>query len=306
MLLGQDAARVTKLWHFIRTAFSGLRQTPFVHGVAVLTLAVALFAGALARAAQATVDGVLGNLGTDVEVTLYLAESATPAEVESVRAQAEHDSGGVAKLVSPDEALTRLRRELGSDGDVLDGLPENPLPRTIELQPAPGPPQAQKLRELSARWSHLPQVTGVDYGREWIDRLASLRHALTLGAAVALMLVLIAAIVVVAATLQLGMYARRDEIEIQKLVGATDAFVRTPYVLEGLLQGLFGAALAVGGLYLCRALLGPVVAQSFEGIGQLPANVSLTAPRLLGEVLGTGVTLGVLGSAIAVGRFLRV
>ncbi|MBS2029828.1 MAG: ABC transporter permease [Deltaproteobacteria bacterium] len=305
-LLRQDAPRVTKLWHFIRTSFSGLRQTPFVHGVAVLTLAVALFAGALARAAQAAVDGVLGNLGTEVEVTLYLAESATPAEVESVRVQTERESGGVAKLVSPDEALARLRQELGGDGEVLDGLPENPLPRTIELQPPPGPPQAQKLRELSARWSHLPQVTGVDYGREWIDRLASLRHALTLGAAVALALVLLAAVVVVAATLQLGMYARRDEIEIQKLVGATDAFVRTPYVLEGLLQGLLGAALAVAGLYLCRALLGPLVMQSLEGLGHFPPGVSLTTPRLLGEVVATGVALGVLGSAIAVGRFLRV
>jgi len=154
--------------------------------------------------------------------------------------------------------------------------------------------------------SHLPAVTGVDYGREWIDRLAAFRKALTLGAAAALALVLIAAVVVVAATLQLGMYARRDEIEIQKLVGATDAFVRTPFVLEGLLQGLLGAALAIGGLYLCHGVLGPLLAQAMTGLGHLPPEISVTSPHLLGEVAGTGAGLGVLGSAIAVGRFLRV
>jgi len=297
---------MTKLWHFIRTALSGLRQAPFVHGVAVLTLAIALFAGALARAAQAGVDVLLLHLGSDVEVTLYLAESASPEQLETVRAAVARDSGGTANLVSPAQALARLRTELGAEGEVLDGLPENPLPRTIELLPPPGPPHAERLRVLAERWTHLPAVTAVDYGREWIDRLAALRHALTLGASVILALVLLAAIVVVAATLQLGMYARRDEIEIQKLVGATDAFVRTPYVLEGLLQGLLGSGVAIFALWLCHALLGPLVSQALGGLGTLPASLSLVAPRLLGEVLATGVSLGVLGSAIAVGRFLRV
>lgn len=295
-----------RLWLFIRTALSGLRQTPFVHGVAVLTLAVALFAGASARAAQAGVDALLSRLGTDVEITVYLSESAAPEELEALRAQLERESGGQARLVSPDEALGRLRQELGADGAVLEGLPENPLPRTIELLPPAGVPQAAKLRELAARWQHLPKVTGVDYGREWVDRLAALRRALTLGAGAALALVLLAAVVVVAATLQLGMYARRDEIEIQKLVGATDAFVRFPYVLEGLFQGLLGSGLAIGGLLLCHKLLGPLVAESLSGLIQAPLPMQLTTPRLLLEVLGTGVSLGVLGSAIAVGRFLRV
>ena len=155
---------------------------------------------------------------------------------------------------------------------------------------------------------HIAQMTHLDFSilpRTAKPLLETLEMAVV-GAAVALMLVLIAAIVVVAATLQLGMYARRDEIEIQKLVGATDLFVRVPYVLEGLLQGLLGAALAAGGLYLCHALLGPLVAQSLAGLGELPPQLSLTAPRLLGEVAAAGATLGVLGSTIAVGRFLRV
>ena len=297
---------VIKLWLFIRTALSGLRQLPFVHGVAVLTLAVALFAGALARAGQRGVGALLAHLDTDVEVTAYLADSMKPDQVEALRGRLARDSGGAVRVVSPAEALARLQKELGPDGAVLDGLAQNPLPTSLELLPPPGPPNAARLAALAAAWSKLPGVTGVDYGRAWVDRLAALRRALALGAGALLLMVLLAAVVVVAATLQLGMYARRDEIAIQKLVGATDTFVRTPYVLEGLLQGLLGAALASGGLFLCHVFLGPVVARALEGLGPLPAQLSLVSARRLTEVAAAGAGLGILGSTIAVGRFLKV
>jgi cell division transport system permease protein len=298
---------VIKLWLFIRTALSGLRQTPFVHGVAVLTLAIALFAGAMARAAQAGVDALLGHLGTDVEVTVYLSENASSEAIESLRVALEQAAGGRVVQVSPQEALARLTRELGDDGAaVLQGLPENPLPRTLELFPPSVPPDPARLRELATRFAKLPGVAGVDYGREWVDRLAQLRQAVGVGASVVLLLVLLAAVVVVAATLQLGMYARRDEIEIQKLVGATDLFVRVPYVLEGLIQGVIAGGVAICALYLCQRLLGPRVAEALVGLVQAAPPLGLTAPRLLGEVLGLGALLGGLGSAIAVGRFLRV
>lgn len=296
-----------KLWLFIRTAFSGLRQTPFVHGVAVLTLAIALFAGALARAAQAGIDGMLGHLGTDVEVTVYLSEGLSSEGVEALRRALEQQGGGKVVLVTPQEALDRLTRELGEDGAaVLQGLPENPLPRTLELYPAALPAEPSRLRELAAHLGKEPGVAGVDYGREWVDRLGQLRRVVGLAASVVLALVLVAAVVVVAATLQLGMYARRDEIEIQKLVGATDLFVRVPYVLEGLFQGLIAGGVAIFALYLCQRLLSPRIAEALSGLVQLPSPLVLTAPHLVGEVLGLGALLGGLGSAIAVGRFLRV
>ncbi len=297
---------MTQLLLFIRSALSGLRQTPFVHSVAILTLGIALFAGALARAGQTFLTQLLGRLGTEVEVTLYFAESATDAQVEAVRAQVAKETGGPVELVTPAAALARLRNELGPSGSVLDDLPENPLPRSLEVRPPPGPPDANKLREQTARWSKLSGVVAVDYGREWIDRLARLHKGVESGAGIALILVLLAAVVVVAATLQLAAYARRDEIEIQKLVGATDLFVRTPFLIEGLLQGLLGAGLAAVGLWLCERTLGP---RLIEGLGPLwgdlapPALLNL---RHLVELLGAGALLGVLGSSIAVGRFLRV
>lgn len=297
---------VTTLLLFIRSALSGLRQTPFVHAVAVLTLGIALFAGALARAGQQAVGQLLAHLGGEVEVTLYLAESASPQEVEALKVEVARSSGGEVRLVSAEQALGRLRSELGEGGSVLDGLPENPLPRSLEVRPPAGPPDAAKLRSLAMAWARLPGVTGVDYGREWIDRLAALDRALSRGAGVLLGLVLLAAVVVVAATLQLAAYARRDEIEIQKLVGATDFFVRVPFVIEGAFQGLLSAALALAGLYLGQQLLGPLLRESLTFLARDPTLPALVDPRRAAEVLAAGLALGIVGSSIAVGRFLRV
>jgi cell division transport system permease protein len=207
--------------------------------------------------------------------------------------------------VTPAEALERLRKELGDTAGALEGLPENPLPRSLEVRPSPGT-QPELLHTLTDRWEHLPGVTSVDYGREWVDRLAAVHHALEIGATAVMGLVLLASVVVVAATLQLAVYSRRDEIEIQKLVGATDFFVKTPYVIEGAFQGILASGLAAAGLFACERLLWPRIADSLGFLlGGLPP-AALVAPRSLAELLGVGVLLGVLGSSIAVGRFLRV
>jgi cell division transport system permease protein len=298
---------VITLLLFIRTALSGLRQTPFVHAVAVLTLGIALFAGAAARAAEAGLGALLGRLGQDVEVTLYLSDDISIAQVRTLEALVARESGALVQRVEPAEALARLKKELGDSGAVLDGLPENPLPRTLEVRPQPGvAPDPERLRLLAKGWAAQPGVTAADYGREWVDRLAALHRILTRSATVLLALVLLAAVIVVSATLQLAAYARRDEIEIQKLVGATDFFVRAPYLIEGMFQGLLGAAVALLGLYASQRVLGPPLLQGLSmALGDLHSLGLLTAQSAV-EVVVAGMVLGVIGSSLAVGRFLRV
>src|SRR5207237_10472886 len=125
----------------------------------------------------------------------------------------------------------------------LGGLSGNPLPPSLEVTPRTAlPPSAVRL--LAARLEKLPGVQEVDYGREWLDKLEALGRGLRVFGAGALFTVLGAALLVVANTIRLAVYARRDEIEIMKLVGATDGYVRGPLLLGGALQGLLGGALA--------------------------------------------------------------
>jgi cell division transport system permease protein len=297
---------VVKLKYFLHAALAGLKQSPFVHFVAALTIAVALFSVGLARFGVDALDRALASWGSEVEITVYLKDSLKPEDALALAEGVRRQDGGEVRLVSAEQALSRLRRDLGPSGDVLTNLPKNPLPASLEIRPAPQLRSASAIALLAAKWSKIEGVESVEYGREWIERLEGLGKAVRGAGALVLLIVLLAAVTVVAATLQLAIYARREEIEIQKLVGATDTFVKAPFLLEGLLQGAVGGGLACGGLWLFARYLGPhlgrAVAFAVQGIG-LPALIDARTALAL---TGGGMVLGFVGSLLAVRRFLRV
>ncbi|MFN7131656.1 MAG: cell division protein FtsX, partial [Myxococcales bacterium] len=297
---------LTKLLYFLRSALGGFRQSPFIHAVAALTIAVAVLVTGIARFALSAAERVLAAWGEDVELTLFLRPEVSEAQARALAEKLAREEGASAEFVSADVALERLRGELGSAGDVLQDLPKNPLSHTLEVKPAAGLQGARAVHALAEAWTLLPEVESVEYGREWVDRLERLtnesRHAgLFLFAAI-----VIAAVVVAAATLQLGIYARREEIEIQKLVGATDAFVRAPFLIEGLLQGVLGAAVAVAALLTIESYLGPAVSSAFRFAAGSVGGLQLVDATGAALLLGLGAVLGFVGSLLAVGRFLRV
>ena len=297
---------MVKLLYFLRAAFAGLRMSPFVHFVASLAIGVALFSAGLSSHGVRLVNSVLDSWGAEAEITFYLKGEVTPEAAETLVARVGQEEGGQARLVTPEAALERLRAEFGEAGGVLANLPKNPLPWSIELNPPAGHRSASAIAVLAARWVQAPEVESVEYGREWLERLESLATAARGAGALVLLIVLAAAVVVVAATLQLAIYARREEIEIQKLVGATDAFVKAPFLFEGIFQGLFGASLAAGGLHAFSHYMGPRLSDALSFL-----SGGLVFPRLIDlhgwlELCVVGACLGLVGSLVAVRRFLRL
>jgi len=218
----------------------------------------------------------------------------------------EELSGGQVTVVPPDAALSRLRTELGDLGDALAELPENPLPASLELRVPPEKRTPGALQALAKELRAEPGVAGVDYGEAAVERLSAIARALRFGMLVAFAVVLGATIIIVAATLQLAIYARRGEIEIQKLVGATDRFVKAPFLLEGLLQGVLGAGVALLGLWAFGRVVGPTLGTLFAFLLGPGVAAPWVEPRLALELVGAGCGLGLGGSFVAVGRFLRV
>jgi cell division transport system permease protein len=297
---------LAKVSYFWRSAGGGLKHSPFVHFIAITTIAIALFAAGLARTAGRALDGMLASLGGEVEVTVYLSPELRAEQVEALRTKLETVGGGHAVLVKPDEALERLAHELGDLGDALAQLPENPLPPSLEVTVAPERRTPELLEALAQQIRAMAGVTGVDYGREAVERLTAIARALRFGGLVAFAVVLFATIIIVSATLQLAIYARREEIEIQKLVGATDRFVKAPFLIEGLLQGVLGAVVAVAGLWTFGGLVGPTLTSLFSFLLGPGSSEPLVRPGLVVELVAAGSVLGLVGSFIAVGRFLRV
>jgi cell division transport system permease protein len=295
---------VAKAEVFWRSALQGIRHQPFPHAVAVLTLAIALFAVGLGKACSATVEQVLSSLHSEVQVTVWLRPDAPAAEVDGLVASLR-TRGFLVQLISPRAALERLGRELGPTADVLKGLARDPLPPSLELQAPAAWREPAMLRGLAEELQKRPEVSAVDWGEAAVERLGALAHALRWGGLFAFVVLLGATVVVVSATLQLAIYARRGEVEIQKLVGATDRFVRAPFLIEGVLQGLVGAALALLGLGLVLHWVAPQVELLFRFLEVPRAPSTLWGLRRTVELFGVGAGLGLVGSFLAVGRALR-
>ncbi len=295
---------VAKAEVFWRSALQGIRHQPFPHAVAVLSLAIALFALGLGRAGAGAVEHLLSSLGTEVQVTVWLRPSAAEAEVEAVAAPLRSRGFGV-QLVTARAAVQRLTRELGPAADALRGLARDPLPPSLELRVPPAWRDPASLRRLAAELQQQAPVTAVDWGEAAVERLGALARALRWGGLFALAVLVVATVVVVSATLQLAIYARREEVEIQKLVGATDRFVRAPFLIEGLLQGLVGAALALVGLEAVLHWVGPQL-EALLAFLRVPSPAqALWGLRHTLELFAVGAGLGLVGSFLAVSRALR-
>lgn len=285
---------------FTRRAVDALGRAPFVSAVAIGTIFVAVLVTGAFACLLSGAERVLSAWAREVPISVYLVPGA---DLDVARAEAERLAPGArVEAVSAVEALRRLRASLGDQAAVLEGLGPEVLPASVEVRSA-GKPLAQ-TRELAKQLRKVPGAAEVDYGAVWLDRLEAF---LVRGRLVGLVLVGLlagATAVLVANTLRLAVYARRNEIEIMKLVGATDAFVGTPFLVEGFLQGLAGASLAVATLLGATWALLPW----FRAAVPLATHLSrsdVLPNLLLLALLAGGSALGVLASALSLGRFLR-
>jgi cell division transport system permease protein len=284
----------------LRRALTAMARSPYVTLTGTGTILVAVLSMGLVAAALGTAERLLQAWAGEVRLSAYLARGADLAgTAAAVRALAP---GRAVEAVPAAEALRRLAQGLGEEAGLLDGVGADALPDCVEVA-VPGITLAE-ARALSLRLRQVPGVAEVDYGNAWLERLeAFLRRARVAGVALLLLLGLATA-VLVSNTLRLAVYARREEIEIMKLVGATDAFVGAPFLLEGLLQGLLAGGVAAVALLGISAALGPRLAAALGPLAVQPLGAALPWPLLAG-VVGGGAAIGLLASGLAILRFLR-
>ena len=264
----------------------------------MVTISVALFLVGAFYLVVVNMEGMLERFGQDLTVTAYLEDGLETAETE-VLMQTFREVSVVEEvtLIDKDQALERFRTMTGGAA-LLEGIAENPLPASLEMRLRPDDRSLAGISVLEAAVVGLPGIAELRHGREWIDgysRVASLIRVS--GYAVGVVLSL-ATLLIVANTIQLGLYARRDELDILDLVGASRTFMRTPFLLEGTLQGMLGGLLAAGLLWLSFLILMPALQYGLAFLlGQSEARFFGFA-EILRLVLG-GALLGLLGSVAA-------
>jgi len=267
-----------------------------VAAVSSILAALLAFGGALV--ALWNLQAVAARVEAQLVVVAYLRGGLSPAQTEGARRAAERIPGvRTVSFVPREEALRRLEEALGGV-ELEDAVRQNPLPDTLEVRPE----QAQDLRRVAEALRSVPGVVEVTYGEDATDRLLGLTR-LVRGAGAAATGVLGAVSVVVSTNaLRLTVLARQQEVEIMRLVGATSWFVRWPFLVEGLLQGLVAA--------VCASVLWTVfypwavarLEQAWPFLPVLPPS-QVVLP-LVASLLAVGTAVGLLGAAVSVRRFL--
>jgi cell division transport system permease protein len=290
---------LARLAYFGRAALRGLRASPVTSGVAVATIGIALVLVGAFALLLGNMRGLLERVGDDLVVAAYLEEGLPEARrqelLETVRGTPGVES---VRLVSEAEALERFRRGIGRGAAFVDALGENPLPASLEIRLVPAQRSVEGMRALVARLEGLPGVDDLASGQDWVEgyvRAVAVVRGLGIGLGAILAL---ATLLIVANTIRLGVFARRDELEILSLVGASRSFVVTPFLLEGVAQGALGGALALALLFGLFHLVLPGMAFGLELLLGGAAPRFFTGTEAAWLVSG-GAGLGLLGSAAA-------
>jgi cell division transport system permease protein len=290
---------VVKALYFARTALRGLLASPITSSVAVATIAISLvLVGAFGLLVR-NMEELLDRFGSDLALTAYLDDDAGPDELaELERVVATVEGVGSVRLVSKEEALARFRSGVGRGAALLEGLEENPLPASLEIELLAEERSAEGMRRVLAALDGLPGIADLASGQDWVEgylRAVALVRGIGIGLGAILAL---ATLLIVANTIRLAVFARRDELEILSLVGASRAFIQTPFLLEGLLEGAIAGSLALLLLFSLFRLVLPGFEFGLELVlGGLTPRFFDAREAL--ALVGAGAGLGIVGSASA-------
>lgn len=240
------------------------------------------------------------------QVSVFLDDQITPLQLEMLRRRIENEAAVKAfTLTTKEEALASFRRELKGQESLLEGLGVNPLPASFQLKIRGGYQSPEALKGLSTFLSRLEGVEDIQYGKEWVERISQAARLIRLlGIIIGSVLTLGSAMIISNIT-RLAVYARAQEIEIMRLVGATKAYIRAPFLVEGMLQGSLGAGLALGILFAAYRFVAPTFNLASPLFPTAAGQGFLESSMMVGLV-GGGAAIGALGSSIAVSRFLKM
>lgn len=283
----------------VREALQAFRRAPLLSALSITTIGFSLYAVGLFGLVAVNLREALRTVEERVEVVAYLLRGTPPETI----AQASQDIAAfpeVARVtfVSEDEALKRARLELVEFRDAYRDLSVNPLPASLEIQLKEGFRDGAHTAAVADRLKGYGFIDDVRYGREWIEKLDRLRNiAGIVGLAIGLAFAAVA-VVIIGVTIRITVLQRAREIAIMRLVGATNGFIRGPFLLEGAVKGLLGGFLAIALSYGTFMLFRGQIELATSGIVFLkPAQVAL------GVIFGVMIGLG--GSLVSVGRHLR-
>ena len=288
--------------YFVKETYKSIRRNGFMSFASISTVAVSLLVLGMFLMIFLNTNNLAQYLESQVQVSVYMQDNATGQELAAVKEKLTK-MPGVVKVtqVSKTEALARFKKRLGDQNQLLNSLgKENPFPNSFEVQVD----NPERIKVLTPQIGQLPKVETAKFGQEVVEHLFQLTKILRFGGILLVVFLAMATLFIISNTIRLTVFARRKEVIIMKYVGATDWFIRWPFLLEGMTLGFFGAVIAfilINSIY--SGLLERIHA-TLAFLPLLPSSPLLLYVDLFLLFAGTGI--GALGSYISLRKFLRV
>lgn len=294
--------RVRAMAYGIARALRGAARRPLISILSTGAIGVSLLVVGLVGLSAVNVARLTHSWDRGVSMVVYLDDDVTPERARAIgEVLAQLNAIERVDYIPSDMAHRRLEETLGARHELLDDVEVGFLPASLEVKLAGGVRGVAAASPVIERLRRTAGVEEVELLGDWVDRLSSLLGTLRAVAIALALLVGGACVYVIAGTIKLGMVARKDELEVLRLVGATDGFIRWPLYVEGALHGTLGAGLALGLLYAVYRVGAPALERMLAGAAS-DLELSFLAPPLVGAALLAGLLLGLFGSWLAVGR----
>lgn len=296
------AMKIRTMEYFVKEAVSSLKHNGLMSFASISTVALSLLILGLFLVMVLNLNNMASALESQVQITVYLQDNLTDLEMREVGTRIQNLPGITQVFfVSKEEALERFKQRLGEQQGMLSALGDtNPLPNAFEIKVD----RPERVKSTAQAITQLKGVENAKFGQEVIEHVFNLTRMVRIFGLVLILFLALAALFIISNTIRITVFARRKEIGIMKYVGATDWFIRWPFLIEGMILGFGGAFLAVVLLFQTYSVLTAQVYESLAFLPLIPKYPFITNISIV--LLVIGAAIGALGSTISLRRFMRV
>ena len=288
---------------FFKRAIDDIFKNRFLNLVTIITISLSVLIASAFLLFFVNTSDIINSWKKGLRIMAYLKPDINNDGLKDLKQTIQSlEDVDTLTFVSRQEALSRLKTQMKHQSSLFAGLTGNPLPDSIEIRMTATTESWQKIDSLAARVEALPQIDEVEYGQRWVGRFAHIISLFRLAGYAMGTLFFMATIFIVANTIRLVIYSRREEVEIMRLVGATDNFIKIPFYFEGLIQGALGAIIGLAMLYTAFIFVSSNVEKGlFPGLFRF----HFLSPALLLTILLVSMLVGWLGCFISLKQFLK-
>jgi cell division transport system permease protein len=288
---------------FTQRAIKDILENPFLNVVTIITIALSVLIVSAFGLFLLNAQDMFNTWKKGVRIMVYLSPETTENQRLDTRYQLQTIAGiERIQFISRDEALKLMKERMPRQASLFDNLRENPLPDAFEITLVSESNSPEKIEFLAQRIEGLPSVAEVEYGQQWIERFANFFNLFKLAGYGMGAMFFMATVFIAANTIRLVLYARREEIHIMRLVGATDNFIKFPYYLESLIQGLCGSLIGLAILFAAFSAIGTHFEQSLSAE---MVSIRFFPIQICAIIISGGMTTGLLGSFFSLKQFMR-